>query len=302
MEKNASISESKNAGQNGFEVLNQLYARDAKTAYAIRGKSQMMHELPSDRRDLDNYEYPVIAGSDGPTFEVLNLAPYAHHARDRRYGYFWGERIEGSDGPTFTDLGGNFARDAHAIYYRGHKVEEADMESFRRLDDFSTFAVDKNHTYHGDLHGLILIENADPKTFRVLDELYAVDRAAVYREDKIIRGADLETFEVLQDRFTHSMHYSGYARDKNRVYYYGEVMPEAHSPSFVLVASPFSKDRRTVYFHNQKIPGSDPATFEYFRDGREDRGKHWDAKDKGHWYRNVVPNLETMKTRSTRRR
>jgi len=123
--------------------------------------------------------YPVT-GADPGSFEIID-APYA---RDRTRVYCGTVPMEGSDprtfqqirsctrwiaifnkedfvqrnGPGFGDLevsesrpaitsGGRWAKDAKHHYRDAARVQGADYETFRAIDD--TLGVDKDHEYHG---------------------------------------------------------------------------------------------------------------------------------------------------------
>jgi len=74
-----------------------------------------------------------------------------------------------------------------------------------------------------------------------------------------IDDSDPDTFKVLGK--------SMYQKDKNNVYYNGEIIKNANPKSFTAFNSFISKDDNTVYSHGQKINEiKDPSSFEIMRD------------------------------------
>jgi TPR repeat protein len=70
----------------------------------------------------------------------------------------------------------------------------------------------------------------------------------------VIPGADSATF--------HAFKGTGYAKDKNRVYYLGGVVPGADAASFVALEAAAGKDDLRGYCRREPIPGSDGRTLE----------------------------------------
>lgn len=67
-------------------------------------------------------------------------------------------------------------------------------------------------------------------------------------------GADEVTFTVLSDE--------QYAKDKNNVYYQGDIIVGADASTFVLIkGGPYSKDKNHVYLRGTKVINADPNTF-----------------------------------------
>lgn len=79
--------------------------------------------------------------------------------------------------------------------------------------DNETFVVLKNKTYAKDKNHVYLkggqIQNADPKTFKVMDEGYSMDKNYVYLDYYKIWKADPVTFELMK---------FPYSKDKNYIY------------------------------------------------------------------------------------
>jgi hypothetical protein len=92
-----------------------------------------------------------------------------------------------------------------------------DPESFESLE--SLYFKDKNHVYYfWEVTGggsMYVVNEANPKTFKVLND-YAVDDKEAFYRGKKIEGADVATFVILP---------SPYAKDKNN-YYLGDEIVE----------------------------------------------------------------------------
>ena len=64
------------------------------------------------------------------------------------------------------------------------------------------------------------MEEADKETFEILSLEYAKDKNNVYYEGKIIKNADLKTFEVIKENPGKILlNQEQYAHDKNRIYF-----------------------------------------------------------------------------------
>ena len=140
--------------------------------------------------------------------------------------------------------------------------------------------------------GGIRLRGADPASFRVLNFAYAMDKTAVYTTSGRVPGADLLTFETLDDGQNDSGAPQGYARDSRQVYFhngdgrvkiikgaevstfrslgdtyfardekriyaYGKQLSKADLPSWELLSHWYSRDARRVYYLNREIKGAD---------------------------------------------
>jgi hypothetical protein len=123
------------------------------------------------------------------------------------------------------------------------------------------------------------LKNIDIKTFKVLaGTLYAKDTNHVYYPLEIpcidyddcgvcyygkviIETANPETFSYLGKE---------YATDCKRVYFRGELMPNADGQTFKVVEGPeyfyFATDTNNVYMHNSVLENVDPSTFYFDKD------------------------------------
>lgn len=114
------------ADLDSFEVLNQRYARDARKAYYITGKT-IHSKSPSAFHPLIYRAWRWSDGKD-PTLE-LEMRVHDYYAADNESIYVAGRRIVGSDGASVEGLDRHYVADATQVYYRGKRIE-ADRASF----------------------------------------------------------------------------------------------------------------------------------------------------------------------------
>ncbi len=202
-------------------------ARDRRQVYlgrsVIRGADPASYEpLGGDApigRDRRGYYFgpDPVKVLDPASFEVIdaNAAPGTAWARDSRALYV-GEKTTPTSGPAKVEvLGGNYAKDATRVYYRGEPIPGADAASFTvrvyKNDAIrgQTFVVarDCSHFYTSDTP---TSDIADGATFEALGRGYARDSRQVYFLSRVVEGADPATFTT-----------QGGPRDKTRSYQNG---------------------------------------------------------------------------------
>lgn len=189
----------------------------------------------------------------------------------------YGEILPEIDPATFEVVSDPFVKDTDTVYHEvSGIVEEADAATFEHVKGM--FFKDKNSVYQArrkdyqeHYFNLSGEYGLDPNTFEVLyhstppyyPEAYVKDKDNVFMVEKIvsvIEEADPETFTALSDT------YLRYAKDKDHVFMWGEVMEEADPDSYEIVDTygvwHYSKDNNYIYYGNTIIPGADPNTFE----------------------------------------
>lgn len=218
----------KNADAPTFISLDSfgIYYRDKKSLYLDQGLS-----------------YRVITGTDFKTTEILST----HYLKDKDHVYFIKvekagkpQIISGFDVNTFRIIQNEenheqYFGDINGIYFTENaglntppvKIEQVDMNSFAVLN-YYLMAKDNNHVY---LSGKI-IEEVDAQTFQILVAGFFKDKTKVYTSLgglRALSGWDGSSFEVIgySDDF-----WSGYSKDKNRVYYNDAVVTGADPKTF----------------------------------------------------------------------
>jgi hypothetical protein len=193
------------------------------------------------------------------------------YIRDRKNVYFvdssGAKKILNTDPATFEPLGA-FSKDKNRIYHEGKHTDGIDHETFTRAGEYH---MDKNHLYVGSAR--FQIKGFDMSRFRALMYPYHIYDDQVYHHDgggmRAIENADAKTFAVLE---------YGYAKDKNRVYHDGAtVLQGAHPASFEVFDMYWSKDRNFVYRRDgDKIlrPRFDAASFQKIGDSKYVKDKN----------------------------
>lgn len=183
-----------------------------------------------------------IAGADRNSFEVLN----DEFSRDKNNVYYYGNKMKGINPDGFEFVGRDFKNNEDIIYFlktkdkvyvlknkAGKEVYEIvplnfDANSFKYSNADNSYESesigyfqDKNGVYYFDVFRLdelnpnkvfAKVEGADTSSFVQLMFGYAKDKNKVYIEDREIKGADPESFKIIEtsDGVT--------IRDKNKIY------------------------------------------------------------------------------------
>lgn len=168
-------------------------------------------------KDKNNvyYDFQKIEGADIKTFEPDGYSI----GKDKKGVYYKTHKINGIDVNSTEVLENEFYKDKNNIYYRNKKLENFKPENFEVIssslvgqnEDFYYFTEDEN-----DNTKFFLLENknVDAETFEVLDEEYTKDKNNVYYKGKILKGADVKTFDIHYNKSD-----NGYKiKDKNKVY------------------------------------------------------------------------------------
>ena len=168
-------------------------------------------------KDKNNvyYDFQKIEGADIKTFEPDGYSI----GKDKTGAYYKTHKINGIDVNSTEVLENEFYKDKNNIYYRNKKLENFKPENFEVIssslvgqnEDFYYFTEDEN-----DNTKFFLLENknVDAETFEVLDEEYTKDKNNVYYKGKILKGADVKTFDIHYNKSD-----NGYKiKDKNKVY------------------------------------------------------------------------------------
>ena len=183
-----------------------------------------------------------IAGADRNSFEVLN----DEFSRDKNNVYYYGNKMKGINPDGFEFVGRDFKNNEDIIFFlktkdkvyvlknkAGKEVYEIvplnfDANSFKYSNADNSYESesvgyfqDKNGVYYFDAFRLdelnpnkvfAKVKGADTSSFVQLMFGYAKDKNKVYIEDREIKGADPESFKIIEtsDGVT--------IRDKNKIY------------------------------------------------------------------------------------
>ncbi len=189
------------------------YSREQRFGYANP------HQYALDGQSV-YYLGKKITHADPKTFRFLST----NYWRDAQYVWWQVPSqehliLEGADAMTFEVFGESimdnplaYAKDAAHVYQGGKQID-LDSKTFRPVagQDVINFVQDKTGVYcfevGTDSQTQMLIEQADPETFVLLNEVYAKDKQHVFYSNckyegffsRIIPGADPATFEVVGD-------------------------------------------------------------------------------------------------------
>ncbi|OAM29283.1 MULTISPECIES: DKNYY domain-containing protein [Eikenella] len=194
----------KGAKPDHFHVLNECYATDYQAIWATNRRLEL---------------------ADGQTFEVCDqgLAKF-----DFSHNWDWHrEFTDGIKRIVLTPVPAGYAKDSRQVYYnfdgRIKILPKADPATFVSMND-GIFAKDERHVFHEAR----ILPGANPATWQKLTHDYSKDDKRIYYQNKPLKAADHDTFQVVQ--LTRPQGYDwAYGKDKNQYYCNGEAMTEAEA-------------------------------------------------------------------------
>ncbi|NDV68497.1 DKNYY domain-containing protein [Dysgonomonas sp. 25] len=158
----------------------------------------------------------VLPDCDPSTFRLIeNPVSY-----DKNNVYSYNKQVAKVDGATLTHFFDDWYKDKDSLYWlpRYHLFDNkvnttaVDSETITRFED--NYFQDKDHLYIGLLR---LFDGAQERFWHEKPHIEAIKR---------IEGADRSSFQVINSK---------YAKDKNHVYFEGEVIPGADPLTFFLI-------------------------------------------------------------------
>ncbi|MDZ4084842.1 MAG: DKNYY domain-containing protein [Bdellovibrionales bacterium] len=121
----------------------------------------------------------------------------------------------------------------------------------------------------------VIVEGADPQTFKQIKTDYAMDKSKSYFREKIDANGPLVKIDDV------------YSKNAKAVFYYESPVRGADAGTFQVIGHGFSRDETHLFYNDTLVPGFDPKSFR-FLSHREDLRK--DASyiaDKGAVYFNT---------------
>ncbi len=220
------------ANPEGFMLLGQGFAKDAQHVF---------------------YYDQQLEGVDAATFRRLG----PHYSRDEQHVFFHDDEtfklLPNSDPGSFTLINQNFSKDSKQVYYHSRIVSDVTADGFDRRE------ADK---LENDDQLLLINDDEDHCTFARRDKMVAISSQyyiynhAVYNGNTRVRDAEVDGFAVFEE--------SGmYAKDKNYIFYRAYTIKGADRETFSVINSAFAKDKNHVYFHEKRLLNIKPDTFEY---------------------------------------
>ena len=157
-------------------------------------------------KDKNNAYFDGVAiDAEVDTQSFKPIAEY--YAVDKNHAYISRDLIKTSDGQSFEIIKGNWSKDKNEIFYRTSPIGVCHMGSFVITEiDYDWIAFDKECAYYQgkkipfkDRDSLVLYKGG-----------FSKDEFGVYYADKVVEGADPETFKMIGT--------SVIAQDKNGCY------------------------------------------------------------------------------------
>jgi hypothetical protein len=202
-------------------------------------------------------DWDIVENADLNSFQVLNCVFSKDKSNVYFYNYYMGKLqiLKWADPKTFQILNSHYVKDDNYVWivwwsgdivWKHYLVENINVKSFVALGD-SRYAKDKNYVYRQEK----LLDFVDVKTFEEVGWGYIKDKNWVYFWDipfqrwDILEWVDIKTFEVFSD--------SWYAKDKNHVYQWKELLDFVDVKTFEEVGWNYIKDKNWVYFWSSSL-------------------------------------------------
>ncbi|MBI2451241.1 MAG: DKNYY domain-containing protein [Parcubacteria group bacterium] len=286
------ISEGKNKTWIFFKIRNNIvYYHDLKVEGADVSTFQELKDEYAKDKNTFYYKSKAINNIDANSFVLVGNG----FAKDKNHVFFGNEILNIEIDPAFfVAIDRRAIKDNKRVYFRPYGknkynlVVNADAQTFQYIGTCGPLEISYGNYYKDKNH--IFVENEsvnyiDVLSFQYLggygaDEggrldfiSYAKDKNAIYYLcGEILKDADKITFAYLQD---------GYAKDKNKVWYYADIISEADVSTFQSLGNRYAKDKLRVYFDGIILEEADISTF--INVGDDGHGFIY-AKDKNHVY------------------
>lgn len=196
------------------------------------------------RVDLDRFQRTLgrrvkpANDIDAASFEVLSEQytkdQFAVYYKWISPGWYLVTEIVGADPATFEALDSDLARDARHVWRVDLIFPDGDPATAEVVTPGYVWK-DRNTVYYKHLP----MKNADPRTFRHLDQAFYRDAKHVYWSNERLVGADPDTFRTFGD--------TPYAADKNRVWLGTSGRDDLDAASFRLFQNHVFADKNGVY-------------------------------------------------------
>jgi len=246
------------------------------------------------------YTYMTVREADPKSASVISYGN-ALYLMDASRVYYNGMYLQDSDPDSFQVLKdkslslGVLARDADNMYMYQNKIDGADAVSIKLCSN--SYLMDKNSVlfFWSNGHRMRMVDGVSPETFKILvgsSGQYGKDKNNVYRYGELLPDADPDTFSLGQGLYYAADHKNVWnVHTKNtREFDPVKTIKGVHLETFQDLGGGYGKDVYNVYFEGEKILGADVSTFFIPTDG-------WDGwgVDKNQYYRNgVVTSLRPL--------
>ena len=276
----------KDANPDTIKILNQVYLKDDKNVFLNFGQKienadattfEVMEENTSYGKDKNNVYFlgEKIKGADAKSFEIIlepnNLVQM--YSKDRNSVFIGGRKIKKADLKTFERLFGTdyYSKDKNNLYYQEVKIDKIDNKNLKILYSDGVDVVKNGNKIFAEGKKLNI---KSPETFEIIlskyynfpnliygkddKNVYAISKFDKTYSSKVIKNADVNSFEVMEN--------SMYTKDKNNIYFTRDntiKLEGADKDSFVIQENDndFSYDKNNVYFMGKKINGINSDEF-----------------------------------------
>ena len=214
-----------------------------------------------------------IKGADAKSFEVI-LEPsdiVQMYSKDKNSVFIGGRKIKEADSKTFERLPKTtyYSKDKNNLYYQEVKIDKIDNKTLKILYSDGIDVVKNGNRIFAEGKKLNI---KSPGTFEIIlskyynfpnfiygkddKNVYAISKFDETYSSKIIKNADVNSFEVMEN--------SMYTKDKNNIYFtHSDVvqMKNVDKGSFTIGENGFSHDKNSVYFYGKKLDIISPQGF-----------------------------------------
>ena len=270
----------KDANPDTIKILNEVYLKDDKNVFLNFGQKienvdvaafQAIEGNVAYGKDKNNVYYlgEKIKGADAKSFEVI-LEPsdlIQMYSKDKNSVFIGGLKIKEADLKTFERLSGTtyYSKDKNNLYYQEVKIDKIDNKNLKILYSDGIDLVKNGNKIFAEGKKLNI---KSPETFEIIlskyynfpnliygkddKNVYAISKFDKTYSSKVIKNADVNSFEVMEN--------SMYTKDKNNIYFTRDniiKLEGADKGSFVIITEEvdFSYDKNNVYFRGKKING-----------------------------------------------
>jgi hypothetical protein len=291
------------ADAKSFKIISNDIAEDKNFVFYKGGSQKQVdrnsfyieNEIPKDRFHAyytDNaLGFKIIEGADSKTFEYLN--GNNTWARDKDH-YFYDWLITHVDRKSFAFINDIFSEDKDSIYVApdvGKLQSVLPNKGGAKAINNQYMKIGRTVYYAYSHPNLKLMTNS----FDTISQTRVIDKNIICVNNQVIisygkkfkyRNVDINSFQVYppdkeqktQDDYSNDL----YSKDRDNVYYDGEIIPGADVKTFTLLKFDFGKDAKHAYYKTELLKGVDVQSFEeadtVYKDKLGNRFHYWTGK------------------------
>ena len=202
-------SKLKNVDKQTFECIGSGFVKDKNGIYG----GVLFLSSPDDML----YDIEKIENIDKDSFEIIGESYSGTFVKDKNNVYLPEmsefKKVKEADPKTFELIDEFFEKDKNNLYFLGKKVKNVDKKEIETIyvgkkigAAYTVFFKNKDGVYKfvrenpfDSSKDKLVKLNVDKDTLEVLNRQYYKDKNNVYCDDKILKNADLQTFEVVGD-------------------------------------------------------------------------------------------------------